>query len=251
MRHLVFAASLLLVPAAFPSTAEGEAGHDEGGHGHEEAAPGEHAEGDHEAACSATTSDESCHHYWEHHINWWSWDYKAPQADPAHRHMPGPFGFALINFGVFALIMYRLAGKPLAEFVRTRHLTIKRDLDEAAALRAQAEAKLREYEGKIAGIDKEIDTLIAQIRTEAEAEKARIVAAAAAQAARLQADAEAQIKNELARARRELQREAVGAAIAAAEAVLRAKISLDDQKRLADRYIAELEGAPSAPAGRS
>src|SRR5262245_55311966 len=50
--------------------------------------------------------------------NWWSWDYKK-------KHLPPPFGFALVNFGIFALIMARLAGKPFRQFVLDRHLRIR------------------------------------------------------------------------------------------------------------------------------
>ena len=205
----------------------------------------------HHATCTAASSDHECFEYWEKHINWWSWDYKAPHADPSHRHMPPPFGFAIINFAIFAGIMYRLAAKPLFEYTRTRHLTIKKDLDEAAALRAQAEAKLKEYEAKIAGIDKEIADLLAQIKREAELEKARIIEAAAAQAARLKADAETQIRNDLLRTQRALRREAVAAALAAAETILRQKVGVEDQKRLAERYVAELEGPKAATAART
>jgi F-type H+-transporting ATPase subunit b len=204
---------------------------------------GEKVEGHEEAAvCTAAATDEQCAEFWESNINWWSWDYKDPVKDPEHRHMPPPFGFALINFVVFGFIMYRLAAKPLKEFVRTRHVTIKKDLDESAATKASAAAKLREYEEKIAKIEDEVAALVAQIRKEAEAEKARIVAAAAEQAARLKADAEAQVKAEIARIQRALRREAVESALATAEATLREKLGADDQKKLADKYLAELEG---------
>lgn len=203
-------------------------------------------------ACTDASSDEECAAYWEHHINLWSWDYKAsPTQQPQHRHMPGPFGFALINFAVFGFILYRLAGKPLREFVLTRHVTIKKDLDEAATLRAEAAIKLKEYEAKIAGIQGEIDVLVSDIRKAAEAEKARIVTAAAEQAARLQADAETEIRNEIARTRRELRREAVNAALTAAEAMLIAKLDVNDFRRLADDYVAEIEGSTPAAAMRA
>jgi F-type H+-transporting ATPase subunit b len=206
------------------------------------------AGGHEEAVCGAEmteSADEQCLHYWEHHINWWSWDYKKPHDDPTHRHMPPPFGFALINFGIFAAIMWRLAGKPLLEYTRTRHLTIKKDLEDAARLHAEAEKRLKEYEAKIGGIDREIETLLASIRREAEGEKARIIAAAADQAARLKTDAEAQIQTEIARTQRALRQEMVGAAIAAAETILREKLGAEDQARLAERYVTDV-GTPAA-----
>jgi F-type H+-transporting ATPase subunit b len=194
-------------------------------------------------------ADDECREYWESHINWWSWDYKGgSEQSPEHRHMPPPFAFALINFAVFAAIMYKLAAKPLQDFVRTRHLTIRKNIDEAAVLHREAEAKLREYEGKIASLDREIETLLAQVRAEAEAEKARIVEGAARQAERLKAEAEAQIRNELERVRRELKVEAVNAAVAAAQAAIGEKAGAEDQARLVERFVAEMEGArPNKP----
>lgn len=231
MKRLVFGALLALTAPSFAD---------------------EHAAaGPHEVACTAQSSDEHCLEYWEEHINWWSWDYKAsPTQAPEHRHMPPPFGFALINFAVFAAILYRLAAKPLTDFVRSRHLTIKQDLDEAARLHRAAEAKLLDYQGKIDGLDREVEELLRQIRHQAETEKARIIAAAEEQARRLKEDAEAQIQSELLRLRRELRREVVGAALGVAETVLKERLAADDQRRLAERFVTELEAAP-APTLRS
>lgn len=237
MRRLALAAALLALPALAPAYAE------EGEHA-------EHADG-HEPVCTAAAGDEECLEYWEHNVNWWSWDYRAPVKDPSHRHMPPPFGFALINFAVFGLIMYRLAARPLRDFVRTRHTTIKRDLDEAAAAKAAASAKLREYEAKIAGIEDEVARLVAQVKREAEEEKQRLIAQAAEQAKRLREDAEAQVRAEVRRIERALKREAVESALATAEKVLREKLSGDDQKKLADRYVADLEGHRATTSVRS
>src|SRR6267142_3729378 len=100
-------------------------------------------------------------------INWWSWDYGQNAKDPAHKGWPPPFGFALINFAIFLGIMSRLAWKPLKQFVQERHDSIGKNLNEAARLRKEAEALLKQYESKIGAIDGEIDTLLAQIRKEA------------------------------------------------------------------------------------
>jgi F-type H+-transporting ATPase subunit b len=174
-------------------------------------------------------------------VNWWSWDYGPKPKDPAHKGWPPPFGFALINFGVFLAIMSRLAWKPLKQFMITRHDEIAKNLDEAAKLRAEAEATLKQYETKIGGIDREIDTLLAQIRKEAEMEKARIMAAAEADAKRLKEDAERQIGAEIDRARRELRRGVIEAAVGAAEESLKKNIGADDQRKMAEQYVHDVE----------
>jgi F-type H+-transporting ATPase subunit b len=180
--------------------------------------------------------------------NWWSWDYGSHCKDGAHKNLPPPFGFALVNFGIFLLIMSRLAWKPLKQFMLNRHDQISNDLDAAARLRAEAEATLKQYESKIAGLDHEIDTLLAQIRKEAEAEKARIMAAAEADAKRLKEEAERQIAAEIERARRELRRGVIEAAVATAQDSLKKNIAADDQRKMAERYVADVEAR--AKAGR-
>lgn len=174
-------------------------------------------------------------------VNWWSWDYGPNAKNPAHRDWPAPFGFALINFAVFLMVMRPLAWKPLKAFVRQRHEGIAKNLDEAAALRAQAEATLKQYEAKIAGLDREIETLLATIRKEAEKEKARIMALAEADAKRLKLEAERQIAAEIDAARRELRRGVIEAAVAAADATVRQHIGADDQRKMAERYVADVE----------
>ena len=184
-------------------------------------------------------------------INWWSWDYDTGghhAKDPAHKGWPPPFGYALINFGVFLVIMSRLAWKPFKQFMADRHDSIANNLDEAAKLRAAAEATLKQYEAKIAGIDREVEALLAQIKKESEAEKARIMAAAEADAKRLKEDAERQIAAEIDRARRELRRGVIEAAVAAATDSLQKNIGADDQRKMAEKYVHDVEAR--AKAGR-
>jgi len=173
-------------------------------------------------------------------VNWWDWS----------RRDPPPFGFALINFGIFLAIMGRLAWKPLQTFVRDRHDGIAKDLDAAAKLHAEAEQHLKAYEQKIAGIDAEITKVLEQIHKEAELEKARIIAAAEADAKRLKEEAERQIAAEIDRARRELRRGVIEAAVAAADEALKKNIAADDQRKMAERYVADVEQSAKTHAGR-
>jgi len=174
-------------------------------------------------------------------INWWSFDYGHNAKDPAHKNWPAPFGFALINFAIFLAVLGKMAWGPIQKMVRDRHDSIAKNLDEAARLRGEAEAKLKQYESKIAGIGAEIDTLLAQIHKEAEQEKARIIATAEADAKRLRAEAERQIQAEIEAARRELRRGVIEAAVAAADEALKKNIAADDQRKMAERYVADVE----------
>lgn len=174
--------------------------------------------------------------------NWFSFDY-----GPGKTHHHPPFGFALINFAVFAFLVYRLAGKSMVEFLNNRHLGVRKALDEAKEIRQKAEAQLRRFEERTARIDADVEALLLGVRKEAEAERSRIIAAAEIQADQMRKDAEAQVAAEISRANADLRAQVARAAVAAAEAILKSQITEGDQKRLLDDYVARLEGRPAAP----
>lgn len=174
-------------------------------------------------------------------VNWWSLDYGPNAKDANHRGWPAPFGFALVNFAVFAALIGRFAGPPLKEFLRDRHHRIRHDLDEAARLAKEARAELEEYRRKVASIDNKIEELLSGIHKEAEAEKARLIAAAETEAARLRDEAERQIGLEVDRARFELRRQVVEAASRIAGDLLHKQTSTADHRRMADEFVGRLE----------
>ena len=143
----------------------------------------------------------------------------------------------VLNFLVFAFILYRAGGPSVARAVRERHDAIEKALSEGARLRDQARAKLEEYDRKLAGLQGEIDALVRSIRAEAEAEQRRIIAEAEARAARMQREAEQQIQADMQRVRMTLEREAVVAAVAIAERLLAEKTTEGDQRVLADKFV--------------
>ncbi|MBI5477977.1 MAG: F0F1 ATP synthase subunit B [Deltaproteobacteria bacterium] len=180
------------------------------------------------------------------HVNWY-------RASPP----PGesqPFLATLFNFIVLGLLLGRFGYPPIRDFVKARHETISKDLADAQRLRAEAEARLKEYEAKIANLDHEIATLLQGIRAEGEAERARIIAAADEQAQRLRRDAESTIAQDMKRARHEIEQEAVTAAIGTAERILRERITDADQRGFVERYLVSLAteapGATPTPPGR-
>jgi F-type H+-transporting ATPase subunit b len=173
---------------------------------------------------------------------------RALGHDEGEEPMAPPFALALLNFAIFAGLLIKFAGPKVSSYLRNRHDTIKGDLAEAARLRGEAEKKLAEYSTRMAKVNAEVDQLIGEIRAEAEAEKTQILADAKAQAVALKKDAEDRISSEIARARHELEREVVAAAVAAAERVLREQTTPTDQRALFDGFLASLTpGGASMP----
>jgi F-type H+-transporting ATPase subunit b len=155
--------------------------------------------------------------------------------------------FALFNFAVFLGLLVKFAGPKLATHLRTRHDSIKEQLQEAARLRREAREKLEEYGRRIAGVDAEVDRLIGEIRAETEAEKQMILEQARHQADAMKRDAERRIESEIARARGMLEREVVAAAVAAAEKLLGERTTAADQTRMFDTFLETLAPASRPP----
>lgn len=197
---------------------------------------GEH--GDHGAHHGATAP---------HPINWTQFhfgkDIHGGELQAGEEPMPPGLLFGLFNFAVFIGILVKFAGPKLATYLRTRHDTIKEQLEEAARLRLEAEKKLAEYTTRISAVDAEVKTLIEEIRAESEAEKEQIRQQAAAHAAAVKRDADARVESEIARARLVLEREVVAAAVSAAERVLRSRTEPADHARMFDTFVTSLGGS--------
>ncbi|MFH0900019.1 MAG: ATP synthase F0 subunit B [Pseudomonadota bacterium] len=179
----------------------------------------------------------------------YSRDVNGGSLESGETPMPPPFSMALFNFAVLAFLLGKYAGPPLAGFVRNRHHSIARQLDEAASLREEAKRKLAEYQRRLSSLDGEIAQISASMRAEAEAERNRILAEAQAKIARMKRDAEQQIQADIQGVRAALEREVVTAAVAAAEKLLREKMTDADQRTLSDHFLAGLELQPPQKGG--
>jgi F-type H+-transporting ATPase subunit b len=169
-------------------------------------------------------------------------------AEGEDEGIPAPFLYLVGNF-VLLLAILAWKGAPMArQSAEKRHTEIKKALDEAASLRAQAKAKLDEYDKKLAAAEKEITAMVDGMRADAEADKKRIIAAAEAQAAALKKDADERISAEILRARTLLTREVANAAAAAAETLIREKANAGDQSKLVETFIADV--AKSSPVAK-
>ncbi len=168
--------------------------------------------------------------------NWWSWDY-----GPGKTHHHPPFGFALINFFVFVLILAKLFGKSFQDFLRTRHTEVRHALDKAREAQQHAEKHLQQIEARTRNLESEIAEILSSYRRLAESERQAIVQRAEAEAASLLKDADAQAQAAIATAKRTLEQRTALMAVDIAEKLLREHLREDDFRRLNDRYIGELE----------
>jgi F-type H+-transporting ATPase subunit b len=198
---------------------------------------------DEPALHAESVEDHGAEHFVTNPIeNFLSWGYRDKLTNHGHK-MPPPFSMNLVNFAAFAFLLGRYAGPSIKRAVRERHDEIARALAESGRLRDEARRRLDEYERKMAALDGEIATLVANIRAEADAEKNRIISEGQARAERMQRDAQQQINAEIQRVRATLEREVVVAAVSIAEKLLQEKTNDADQRALADKFVKGLGDA--------
>lgn len=163
-------------------------------------------------------------------------------AAPTFDSLLSNVGFwgSVVNFILLLSVLHLLLKKPLLHFLTNRRNAVEEGLVEAQKMKAEAEAKHKEYSERLEKLDAELEDIRADMRRAGEAERDRIVAEAEKKASRLRKDAQFVIDQQLKQLRIDLTREAVDAAIATAEKVLTESTNAADQTRLAQEYLKQL-----------
>lgn len=151
-----------------------------------------------------------------------------------------------INLVALIAVLVYVGRKPIREFFDGRRSEIRGNIDRSAALLADAEARVAEWNGRMARLDAELDEIRRSARERAESERERILADASRSAERIRRDAELAVEQETARARAKLRDEATQLAIELAGDLLRQHVSDTDRRRLADEFIQQIEAPSSA-----
>ncbi|RFU12772.1 F0F1 ATP synthase subunit B [Rhodobacteraceae bacterium W635] len=147
----------------------------------------------------------------------------------------------LIAFLVFigVLVYFKVPGI-LIGLLDKRAEQIRNELDEARALREEAQTLLASYERKQREVSEQADRIVAHAREEAELAAEQAKADLQASIERRLKAAEEQIASAEAGAVREVRDRAVTIAIAASAEVIGAKTSAADQNKLIDSAIDEV-----------
>jgi F-type H+-transporting ATPase subunit b len=165
-----------------------------------------------------------------------------------HQEGTPPYIAMLINFGLLVGGYYALGKKPIAAGLQSRRDTISKDIEEAQRMKHEAEERAKTYQVKLERLEEELRSARESLVKAGEAEGERIVRDAEAKADRMRKDAEFMVEQEIKQIREDLMRETVAAAVAAAEELLKKRVTPADQERLAEDYLADLGGKPRGAA---
>jgi F-type H+-transporting ATPase subunit b len=158
---------------------------------------------------------------------------------------------AVINFTLLVFLLVRFGRAPINDFLSNRRKQMEQAINEAAAAKAKAEAKLKEYSDRLGQLDSEMAKLRADLVAAGEEDKKRIVAEAEESARRMKVETEALIDQHAKALSAQVRRELVDGAIATAERLLREKITAADQQQLAEAFRSQVATAAKQVGGPS
>ena len=135
------------------------------------------------------------------------------------------------------IILVKFGAKPIASALGGRQESVKNELEDLGTRRSEAEQQYREFEAKLATVEKDIDSIVDKAVAQAEVEKAKILEKAEAAVEDMKRQAELSIQNEIVEARRNLKNEVADQAAAMAEQLIVKNLTAEDQVKIIENYL--------------
>ncbi|WP_310600213.1 ATP synthase F0 subunit B [Desulfobulbus sp.] len=142
-----------------------------------------------------------------------------------------------INFVALVIILVKFGAKPILSGLSGRQQRIREDLDDLTIRRDEAERAYKEFEAKLAGMEKEMELIVERAIAQAQVEKERILADAEKAASDIKRQAEAAVQTELEDAKRQLREEIAEQAAAMAEELIVKNLTPADQVAITEQYL--------------
>ena len=143
----------------------------------------------------------------------------------------------VINFIALMIILVKFGAKPIANGLTGRQKNIKNEIDELEKRKTDAEAQYRQFEAKLATVEKDIDSIVEKAVAQAEVEKTKIIEKAEQAADDIKRQAELAIQQEIMEARRTLKNDIADQAAAMAEELIVKNLKPEDQAKIIEDYL--------------
>lgn len=142
-----------------------------------------------------------------------------------------------VNFLALVVILVKFGAKPIMSGLSGRQQQIREELDDLTVRRDEAEKSYKEFEAKLAGMEKEMELIVQRAIAQAQVEKERILADAEKAADDIKRQAEAAVQAELEEAKRILLEEIAEQAAAMAEELIVKNLTPADQVAITEQYL--------------
>ena len=146
-------------------------------------------------------------------------------------------GFYAIDFLVLIGVIVWFARKPIHNFVTSRRSRIVSEMEEAQALRKEAQEKLDNYEQRLEHIEGEIQEILEKAREAGEEERKRFLVEATATAEQIRSDAKTRLEQEGRKLQLALQEQLVDMAVSEAQKGLETQLTGGHQEQFVNVYI--------------
>ncbi|MFQ5787354.1 MAG: F0F1 ATP synthase subunit B [Thermodesulfobacteriota bacterium] len=149
--------------------------------------------------------------------------------------------YQAVNLTILLLILVYYLKQPVINFLIERRGIIGNEIDKAQKVIAEARKIHEEYEEKLKHIDDEIRNLIVTIRKQGEIERDEIIRQAEIASEKIKEEAKEIIQLETAKARREIQEDAVSSALELAKSIIKENLSESDKHNIIEDFIKKVD----------
>jgi F-type H+-transporting ATPase subunit b len=157
--------------------------------------------------------------------------------------------WTLLVFGISMYVLAKLAFPRIAEALDKRQRAIEDSIDTAERTRKEADELLAEYRARLAEARNQADEIVSRARKTGEATEAEAVADGKRKRDELIEQARREIVQETQRALQEIRNDVADLTVLATEKVTRKTLTGDDQRKLVDEAVAELDFAALSGGG--
>ena len=149
--------------------------------------------------------------------------------------------WTLLVFGISMYVLAKVAFPRIAEALDKRQRAIEDSIETSERVRREADHLLEEYRQRLADARGQADEIVARARKTGEAHEQEVLASAKAKREEMMEQTRRDIETETRRAIQEIRKEVADLTVAATEKVTRKSLTGDDQKRLVEEALAELD----------
>jgi F-type H+-transporting ATPase subunit b len=151
--------------------------------------------------------------------------------------------WTLLVFVISMYILNKVAFPRIAEALDKRQRAIEDSIDTAERTRTEADRLLEEYRERLAEARTQADEIVARARKTAENNESESIAEAKRKREEMMAQTRRDIEQETRRAIQEIRAEVADLTVMATEKVTRKTLTEEDQKRLVEEALSELDFA--------
>ena len=159
--------------------------------------------------------------------------------------------WTLILFGITLFVLSKYAFPRIGEALEKRANAIRENIEAAERQREEADELLAEYRQRLKEAREQADDIVARSRKASEAAVAEATADGKAKREELVAAARSDIEAETKRSLDQIRKEVADLTVLATEKVTRKSLDDDDQKRLVEEALAEVDFSALAGNGAS